>query len=89
MIHCLPGFFEAKRGFYIRKPNPPRVLADVDQSAYNMNRLDEPTSGTVLLNGKDYCAIPPRELRRRVGMVMQAAYLFPGTVATNIAFGPR
>jgi putative ABC transport system ATP-binding protein len=54
-----------------------------------INRLDEPTSGTVLLNGNDYRAIPPRELRRRVGMVMQAAYLFPGTVATNIAFGPR
>jgi putative ABC transport system ATP-binding protein len=28
-------------------------------------------------------------LRRRVGMVMQTAYLFPGTVAANIAFGPR
>jgi putative ABC transport system ATP-binding protein len=54
-----------------------------------MNRLDEPTGGTVLLNGKDYRAIPPRELRRRVGMVMQAAHLFPGTVATNIVFGPR
>jgi putative ABC transport system ATP-binding protein len=28
-------------------------------------------------------------LRRRVGMVMQTAYLFPGSVASNIAFGPR
>jgi putative ABC transport system ATP-binding protein len=54
-----------------------------------INRLDEPTSGTVLLNGNDVRAIPPRELRRHVGMVMQTAYLFPGTVATNIAFGPR
>jgi putative ABC transport system ATP-binding protein len=54
-----------------------------------LNRLDEPTGGTVLLNGEDYRAIAPRELRRRVGMVMQTAYLFPGTVAANIAFGPR
>ena len=54
-----------------------------------INRLDEPTSGTVLLNGQDYRSIAPRELRRRVGMVMQVAYLFPGTVAANIAFGPR
>jgi putative ABC transport system ATP-binding protein len=54
-----------------------------------LNRLDEPTSGTVFLDGKDYKAIPPRELRRRVGMVMQMAYLFSGTVAANIAFGPR
>jgi len=54
-----------------------------------LNRLDEPTGGTVLLNGRDYCAMAPQELRRRVGMVMQTAYLFPGTVAENIAFGPR
>jgi putative ABC transport system ATP-binding protein len=54
-----------------------------------LNRLDEPTGGTVLLNGEDYRTIAPRELRRRVGMVMQTAYLFPGTVAANIAFGPR
>jgi putative ABC transport system ATP-binding protein len=54
-----------------------------------LNRLDEPTGGAVLLNGEDYREIAPRELRRRVGMVMQTAYLFPGTVATNIAFGPK
>ncbi|QOZ27427.1 ATP-binding cassette domain-containing protein [Bradyrhizobium sp. CCBAU 51753] len=54
-----------------------------------LNRLDEPTSGTVLLKSTDYRSIAPRDLRRRVGMVMQTAYLFPGTVADNIAFGPR
>jgi putative ABC transport system ATP-binding protein len=54
-----------------------------------LNRLDEPTGGTVLVNGRDYRQMPARELRRCVGMVMQMAYLFPGTVAANIAFGPR
>ena len=54
-----------------------------------INRLDEPTEGTVLLGGHDYRSIAPQQLRRRVGMVMQMAYLFPGTVAGNIAFGPR
>jgi putative ABC transport system ATP-binding protein len=54
-----------------------------------LNRLDEPTSGAVLLRGMDYRQIAPRELRRRVGMVMQTAWLFPGTVEANIAFGPR
>jgi ABC-type methionine transport system ATPase subunit len=54
-----------------------------------LNRLDEPTRGTVHLNGQDYRELAPPELRRRVGMVMQAAYLFAGTVATNLAFGPR
>ncbi len=54
-----------------------------------LNRLDEPTAGTVYVHEQDYRTIPPRELRRRVGMVMQFPYLFPGTVAENIRFGPR
>jgi putative ABC transport system ATP-binding protein len=44
-----------------------------------LNRLDEPTGGTVRLDGQDYRKLAPEELRRRVGMVMQTAYLFPGT----------
>jgi putative ABC transport system ATP-binding protein len=54
-----------------------------------LNRLDEPTGGTVRLDGLDYRELEPRDLRRRVGMVMQSANLFPGTVAANLAFGPR
>lgn len=38
--------------------------------------------------GRDYREIPPAELRRRVGMVTQTAFLFPGTVADNLRFGP-
>jgi putative ABC transport system ATP-binding protein len=53
-----------------------------------LNRLDEPTEGVVRLNGQDYREIAPEELRRRVGMVTQFAYLFPGTVADNIEYGP-
>ncbi|WP_334526315.1 ABC transporter ATP-binding protein [Bradyrhizobium sp. AZCC 2230] len=53
-----------------------------------LNRLDEPTSGTVLLKSQDFRSISPQELRRRIGMVMQTAYLFPGTIAANVAFGP-
>ena len=54
-----------------------------------LNRLDEPTSGTVYLKAVDCRQIAPRELRRRVGMVTQRAFLFPGTVADNLRFGPR
>lgn len=54
-----------------------------------LNRLDEPTAGTVLLEGADYRQIPPSELRRRIGMVMQRAFLFPGTIADNVRYGPR
>ncbi|HML12155.1 MAG TPA: phosphate ABC transporter ATP-binding protein [Xanthobacteraceae bacterium] len=75
---------------------PGEVLAVVGPSGAGkssflrlLNRLDEPTSGSVLVDGADYRAIAPRDLRRRVGMVMQTAYLFPGSVADNIAFGPR
>jgi putative ABC transport system ATP-binding protein len=54
-----------------------------------LNRLDEPTSGTVFLDNVDYRQIPPRELRRHVGMVTQRAFLFPGTVYDNVIFGPQ
>ena len=54
-----------------------------------LNRLDEPTSGTVYLEGIDYRQIAPQELRRRVGLVTQTPYLFPGTIADNLRFGPR
>ncbi len=54
-----------------------------------LNRLDEPTSGTYFVEGRDYRDFAPRELRRRVGMVMQSAYLFTGSVADNLRFGPR
>lgn len=75
---------------------PGEVLAVVGPSGAGkssflrlLNRLDEPTGGTVRLKGQDYRELAPRDLRRRVGMVMQMAYLFPGTVAANIAFGPQ
>ena len=53
-----------------------------------LSRLDEPTGGTVYLHGLDYRALPTRELRRRVGLVLQSAWLFPGTVEDNLRFGP-
>lgn len=30
----------------------------------------------------------PRQLRRRIGMVMQRPHLFPGTAANNVRYGP-
>ncbi len=53
-----------------------------------LNLLDEPTGGNVFLEGKDYRQFSPRELRRRVGMVTQRPFLFPGNVAYNLRFGP-
>ncbi len=53
-----------------------------------LNRLDEPTTGSVFVDGIDYRTIEARELRRKLGMVTQRPYLFPGTVAENLRFGP-
>src|SRR5512135_1853522 len=40
-----------------------------------LNRLDEPTAGTVYVEGVDYRGLPARELRRKVGMMTQRAFL--------------
>lgn len=75
--------------------DPGQVLAVVGPSGAGkstllrlLNRLDEPTGGTVLFHGENYCGIEPRQLRRQIGMVMQQAYLFPGTAASNVRYGP-
>lgn len=54
-----------------------------------VNRLDEPTAGEILLAGSPYRSLAVTDLRRTVGMVFQAPALFDGTVAENIAYGPR
>src|SRR4030088_3285852 len=41
-----------------------------------LNRLDEPTGGTVLLNGRDYRELAPQELRRRAGRGRPGAHIF-------------
>jgi putative ABC transport system ATP-binding protein len=53
-----------------------------------LNRLDSPSAGRVWLEGSDTSGLDVRQLRRRVGMVMQQANLFPGTVAGNVGYGP-
>jgi len=54
-----------------------------------LNRLDEPSSGTVRVRGQDYRDIPPQRLRKQVGMVPQQPTLIDGTVAENVSWGPR
>jgi osmoprotectant transport system ATP-binding protein len=54
-----------------------------------VNRLVEPTSGTVRIDGQDTAAMPVHELRRRIGYAIQNHGLFPHrTVAQNIATVP-
>jgi osmoprotectant transport system ATP-binding protein len=55
-----------------------------------INRLIEPTSGRLEINGRDVIHQPVTELRRSIGYVIQQGGLFPHrTVAQNIATVPR
>ncbi len=55
-----------------------------------VNRLIEPTSGQVLLDGEDVAHVDAVALRRRIGYVIQQIGLFPHeTIAENVATVPR
>ncbi len=54
-----------------------------------INRLIEPSAGSVRLDGVDTADLPPHELRRRIGYVFQRVGLFPHmTVGENVAVTP-
>ncbi|MEU3649677.1 ABC transporter ATP-binding protein [Lentzea sp. NPDC034063] len=54
-----------------------------------VNRMIDPTSGTILVDGKDVLTVDPPTLRRGIGYVIQQAGLFPHrTVLDNIATVP-
>jgi ABC-type multidrug transport system fused ATPase/permease subunit len=53
-----------------------------------LNRLVEATAGTVRFDGRDARSFDPRELRRRVALVMQTPVLFEGTVRDNLRVRP-
>ena len=52
-----------------------------------LNALNDPSSGKISLNETDYCAVHPRELRKKVGMIFQKPTLFEGTVYDNLVWG--
>ena len=55
-----------------------------------INRLVMPTSGRILIDGRDTSAVDPVELRRGIGYVIQQIGLFPNmTVAENIGVVPK
>jgi ATP-binding cassette subfamily B protein len=49
--------------------------------------LLEPTGGTIMFDGIDLKTLNYRQLRRKVGFVLQENHLFDDSVARNIAFG--
>ena len=47
----------------------------------------EPTDGTIVYDGVDLKTLNYRDLRRKIGFVLQENFLFSDTIARNIAFG--
>ncbi len=54
-----------------------------------INRLDEPTDGTVLLNGKPAREYKPEHLRCQIGFLFQTPHLFEKTISDNLLFANR
>ncbi|MDF2680791.1 MAG: glycine/betaine transporter ATP-binding protein, partial [Brevibacillus sp.] len=55
-----------------------------------INRLIEPTSGRIEINGEDVTRTDPVELRRNIGYVIQQIALFPHmTIGQNVALVPK
>jgi putative ABC transport system ATP-binding protein len=50
------------------------------------NRLDEKRSGQVLFHDRPVEQYPVTELRRKIALVFQVPFLFPGTVNSNLAY---
>jgi ATP-binding cassette subfamily B protein len=48
-------------------------------------RFYDPQQGAILLDGKDARSISQRDLRRRMALVLQDVYLFPGDILSNLA----
>jgi ATP-binding cassette subfamily B protein len=49
--------------------------------------LLEPTEGTILYDGVDLKSLNYRDLRRKIGFVLQENHLFDDSIARNIGFG--
>jgi putative ABC transport system ATP-binding protein len=51
-----------------------------------LNRLDEPISGEIRFYDQPLTSYPPTQLRKKVAMLFQTPYLFPGTVRDNLQY---
>ena len=75
-------------------PSPARPIAIVGPTGAGKTtlvnlimRFYELDGGAITLDGRDISSIPRRELRSKIGMVLQDTWLFGGTIRDNIAYG--
>jgi len=52
-----------------------------------MSRLYDPTSGEILLNGKDIRSMDSGNRTAKIGFILQEPFLFTGTIRENILYG--
>jgi polar amino acid transport system ATP-binding protein len=95
-IHQTLGGTKVLRGVDIEAPAG-RTVAVIGPSGSgkstllrSLNRLYEPDSGDILLDGRSVLRDDPDELRQRIGMVFQEYYLFPHlSILKNVALAPQ
>lgn len=54
-----------------------------------LGRLYNPSAGKIIYNGCDICSFPMEEWRKKIAIVPQHPFLFPGTVLDNICMGDK
>jgi len=52
-----------------------------------LERFFDPDSGRILIDGADIRTVSRTSLRQQISLVTQDSYVFPGTIAENIAYG--
>lgn len=81
ITYCIhPGEFVAFVG---------RSGAGKTSSVALIERFFDPSTGSVLVSGKDVKTIPVQQHRARLGLVEQEPHLFPGSVLFNVSLGAR
>lgn len=75
--------------------NPNEIVAMIGPSGsgkssllFAVNRLEPLKEGTLTFRGHAYTYYAITEWRKRIGLVLQEPYLFEGSIADNICYGP-
>jgi ATP-binding cassette subfamily B protein len=77
--------------FHIKKGETVIILGDIGSGKSTILKLllkfNEPDSGVIYIDGKNYCEMTLEELKKKVGYVPQQPILFNRTVLQNILYG--
>jgi ABC-type multidrug transport system fused ATPase/permease subunit len=92
-VHFSHGEGPLLRGVNLRVPAGGRIAivgpngAGKSTLAYLLLGLFAPEAGDIFVDGVSLSELSLEHYRRQIGVVLQDAFLFPGTIAENIAYG--